>query len=381
MNQAESALQYQKKAAKAAKKETRKNLTMSLIGILLILVALGALGYFVFYPYVILPELDATDLNTPEMVQIYCDSRGESIFTVTGCTPDGKVYATYECMKDGAYGRVKLEGKITQKKNKGDLTVTWHNQTVDVDAPGLPSLTETAFTDKWETLRFGDVTLSPAVNYCTVLKTPEDLNKLKNAHGLFLLLEDIDLKGTPFTPIPGFSGTLLGNGHTIQNMEITTTGSQIGFFADLPGRVVGLDFENAAVTVTGKCENVGILCGTLSGFAANIYVSGAVTAEEGRNIGGICGCVQTENADKRTLAKLNNSADVLGLENVGGIAGSVRNQNGRISLSGCKNTGEIDGNTLTGGLCGEILCQTDGLTQTNCTTRRGNKYGNTEIDN
>ena len=70
----------------------------------------------------------------------------------------------------------------------------------------------------------------------------------------FSLQNDIFLTGE-WTPIGGggldfgirFSGTFLGNGHTIHNM-VVKAGERAGFFGFLNGRVEDLNFDNAKVT-------------------------------------------------------------------------------------------------------------------------------------
>ena len=414
ISKAESALQYQKQAAKTSKKEKRKNLIMSLTGIFLILVALGALGYFVAWPYLVVPNLETSELNTPEIVRAYYgkdDTQGQIVFTVTSCTPEGKVYGQYEYFKDALYGRIRLEGQITQKKNRGDLTIAWTSETVDIETPGISwaSVTETTITKKWETAQFGDITLSSVSDY-TILKTVDDLKKLNGSGGNYILSEDMDLEGIPFTPIRDFSGTLLGNGHMIKNLQIEGEGSQIGFFANLTGTVINLEFQDAAITVTGESENIGILCGSLTGLAANISVSGEVTAESGKNVGGVIGAISVAGDGYSMVPKLYSQANVTGEENVGGIIGSLQNTSQGITLlDHCKNTGNVtgeervggicgyagekdsglhmmvlsntgrvDGETLVGGLCGEVTCNGQRSKEIDCSTKKGNKYGNEE---
>ncbi len=401
---------YQERAEKNAKRQSRGNFLMSFIGILLILVALGALGYFVAWPYLVMPHLETSELNTPEMVQSYygsSDTQGQIIFTVTSCTPDGKVYGDYEFFRDSAYCRVKLEGQISKKKHSGDLTITWDSQTVDVEAPGIPwvPVGETTITHQFENVQFGEISLC-SIHDFTVIKTAGELKALNGSRGKFLLGADLDLKDIAFTPIRDFSGTLLGGGHIIQNLHIDASGSDIGFFSNLEGTVINLDFQDATVLSRGSCENIGILCGKLTGFAANISVSGEVTAENGTNVGGIIGALSKESPETFMVPKLSSNAHVTGEKSVGGIIGSLQNTgitlldrckntgsvsgdtrvggicgyageaSGGIHMINLTNTGKINGNSLVGGLCGELTCNPTLSKEIECSTKKGNKYGN-----
>ena len=45
----------------------------------------------------------------------------------------------------------------------------------------------------------------------------------------FILLNDIDMQDTEFTPIALFCGTFNGNGHTVKNIVLKTEGEDTGF--------------------------------------------------------------------------------------------------------------------------------------------------------
>ena len=186
------------------------------------------------------------------------------------------------------------------------------------------------------------------------IRTAEDLYQLANSEGKYLLTNDIDLAGIAWTPIEDFNGTLVGNGCAIRNLTINTDTGNVGFFATLKGTVTDLVFENASVTVTGRNENVGILCGTLKGDATDVITGGTVTAETCTNVGGIAG--QLNRGGSYAISGLENKANVTGNEKVGGIFGDLYGTTGQsdgtISLSKLKNSGAISG---TGNYFGGIV--------------------------
>ena len=135
--------------------------------------------------------------------------------------------------------------------------------------------------------------------------------------GLTVSLEaDLDLEGTDFQPIPSFSGTFLGNGHTISGLTVTAAGSVQGLFRYLT--------ETAQVS--------------------DLHVSGTVTPEGSRSqVGGIAG----SNAGRITGCSF--SGTVSGSSDVGGIAGSNAVTG---IIESCSVSGTVSGSHFVGGVCG-----------------------------
>lgn len=158
-----------------------------------------------------------------------------------------------------------------------------------------------------------------------VIRTAEELLEFGRActsesfsEGKTVSLEaDLDLSGQPFYPIPVFSGTFEGNGHTISGLSIQQTGSNLGLFRYL---------EEAAVV-------------------ENLTVQGVLKPEGSRmKIGGIAG---TNRGTIRSCTFLGRGE---ALENLGGIAG-INEETGVIE--GCRNEAELTGNRRVGGIAGE----------------------------
>ena len=129
---------------------------------------------------------------------------------------------------------------------------------------------------------------------------------------------DLDLGGS-FTPVPVFSGTFDGNGHSIHMGSYTSAASDTGVF-----RYVSEGAVVKNLTVTGTWEPSG-------GKSA---IGGIV----GHNSGTIENCM------------FNGVVD--GKNNIGGIAGI--NENTGV-ITGCTVRGEIRGEHYTGGVAGQNL--------------------------
>ncbi len=131
-----------------------------------------------------------------------------------------------------------------------------------------------------------------------------------------ILTEDISLSGIAFEPIPTFSGSFDGGGHTISGLEISGYYSPAGLFATL----------------------------TEGGEVKNLRLSAVISPEGERGVvGGIVG----DNYGK--IENCSFSGTVVGALDVGGIAGINRVCG---SISGCSSSGEIIGETRTGGIAG-----------------------------
>lgn len=345
-----------KKRQSAAYKAKQSERIKKILVVAAIVAALAALYFLVINPYLIVPNQEVSERNTPEIVQTYYGSTntfGKIIVTVKNCTPDGKVSAVYEFIKEGNYGNVKLEGQITSKKKSGDVTITWNSNTVEVMPAEMTweNITETKIVSKWTRMKISGTNLSNKVDDDSAIHNANDLQKLAGSDGLFILRADIDLAGSNWSPIAGFNGTLIGGNYKIKNLNIEASGNDIGFFSVLSGTVMNLEFENATVVVSGRSENVGILCGQLTGAAANITTSGNVKADMGTNVGGVIGAV---NVEKPTylIAQMYNEANVSGADSVSGCIGSFVNASfmGVSTISDLTNLGNItaSGNQAAG---------------------------------
>jgi len=128
-----------------------------------------------------------------------------------------------------------------------------------------------------------------------------------------------------WTPIPTFSGSFNGNGHTITGLTIveTTTENDWGLFRSVSGNIRNLGLVNLTINVP-NANNVGGIAGMLTGNGSieNSYVIGIITGN--RDVGGITGRLNSiTNTVQNCYAVVTVSGDTqnAALGGVGGIVG------------------------------------------------------------
>lgn len=131
-----------------------------------------------------------------------------------------------------------------------------------------------------------------------------------------ILMADLSLSQTDFSPIASFGGIFDGNGHTISGLCLTESFLPAGLFGELQA--------------TGSIENLTV-SGTIAPAGDAEFVGGIV----GENYGRIAQCSFTGN--------------LLGSANTGGIAG-INAASGVIA--DCEVSGLIIGSSMTGGIAG-----------------------------
>ena len=128
---------------------------------------------------------------------------------------------------------------------------------------------------------------------------------------------DIDLTGLSFAPIPIFSGTFDGNGHTVSGLRITASGSSQGLFRFL----------------------------TATAVVQELSVSGNIHPGDSRSqIGGIAGHNEGYILNCRFQGQLSGSEAVGGIAGINAVTGIIE---------GCEVSGEIHGDHFVGGIAGE----------------------------
>ena len=150
--------------------------------------------------------------------------------------------------------------------------------------------------------------------------------------GLSVVLEaDLDLTGTAFAPIPIFSGSFDGAGHTI-TVELTPEGSAQGLFRYLTETA---QVEN--LTVKGRIEpigsrnQIGSIAGVNAGTLKNCHFSGSLSGSD--YVGGLVGV----NTLTGTLENCTSEGELHGDHFVGGIAGENLGV-----ITGCRNLAQIN---------------------------------------
>lgn len=182
------------------------------------------------------------------------------------------------------------------------------------------------------------------------IKTAEDLAELSRnctldtwSQGKTVILEnDLDLHGVDFTPIPTFSGTFQGNGHTISGLTLTGSGNVRGLFRYIQ---TGATVQDLTVTGTihpnGHQDDLGLLAGSNAGRILNCIASGTVMGDN--RIGGLVGINETGGE----LVGCAFSGSVTGKHSTAGVVGENRGTLTRCSNSGSINTHDLEDDPKT----------------------------------
>ena len=159
------------------------------------------------------------------------------------------------------------------------------------------------------------------------------------SQGLQVKLDaDIDLEGSPFTPIPSFSGSFDGGGHSIKNFVLATDGSHQGFFRYLQagGSIRNLKLEGRVEPDNSRCQ-VGGLVGTSYGSIENCSFDGKVTGQN--DVGGIAG------ENHGSIESCSVQGSINGKRFTGGVAGCNTG-----SIKDCRNQAQVNTGISAGGL-------------------------------
>lgn len=216
----------------------------------------------------------------------------------------------------------------------------------------------------------------------------EFLNIKNNLTASYRLTENIDFSDTAYQVIGdinsgSFQGTLDGNGHTVKNVTINSSGNKyVGLFGCLEGSVTNLNIENISICDTAT-RYIGGIAGYVSDSGSITYcnaLSGSIRGEYSvidLNLGGIAGYSVGEiNYCKNYMEVLSDGSYNYynRYKYVGGIVGCGNadncENNGKIwayggspyaggisgygNVSGSKNYGDINGRGYTVGVGGIV---------------------------
>ena len=189
-----------------------------------------------------------------------------------------------------------------------------------------------------------------AAESTVTIKTAGDLMELSRnctldtwSQGKTVILKnDLDLHGVDFTPIPTFSGTFQGNGHTISGLTLTGSGNVRGLFRYIQN---GATVQDLTVTGTihpnGHQDELGLLAGSNAGRILNCIASGTVMGDN--RIGGLVGINETGGE----LVGCAFSGSVTGKHSTAGVVGENRGTLTRCSNSGSINTHDLEDDPKT----------------------------------
>lgn len=189
-----------------------------------------------------------------------------------------------------------------------------------------------------------------AAESTVTIKTAEDLAELSRnctldtwSQGKTVILEnDLDLHGIDFTPIPIFSGTFQGNGHTISGLTLTGSGNVRGLFRYIQNGATVQDLTvMGTIHPNGHQDDLGLLAGSNAGRLLNCIASGTVMGDN--RIGGLVGINETGGE----LVGCAFSGSVTGKHSTAGVVGENRGTLTRCSNSGSINTHDLEDDPKT----------------------------------
>lgn len=165
------------------------------------------------------------------------------------------------------------------------------------------------------------------------ISTPADLVAIaKNPSADYLLVNDIDLSGATWNPIPEFSGRLFGNGHKISNLSIKIeneadlSSCSFGLFAENSGEIVDLVMDKCGIDIREADEqgagwiDLGIVCAKNSGLIRNVTVINSnIRVERNTSSAGFVAGRNLKTIDACTVK--NNRIQSFG--DIGGISGTA----------------------------------------------------------
>ena len=146
--------------------------------------------------------------------------------------------------------------------------------------------------------------------------------------------------GDSSSSFSSFAAIFEGNGRTITNLFIDSSGNDIGLFGKTRSSAVIRNLEMVSVQVTGT-DNVGSLVGSNGGAVSACYATGKVSGDD--DVGGLVGT----NLDDGSVSVSYSTVAVTGDDRIGGLAGS---NGGEVTAAYA--TGRVVGDSEAGGLIG-----------------------------
>lgn len=235
----------------------------------------------------------------------------------------------------------------------GGIIGMLNNGTVAINNCSSKSSISGTNIGKYVGVCYGAVTYS-GLSSVTVSNAKEFVEAIKQnvASEDIILAADIDLSGISWVPAV-LNGNLIGNGHTLKNLTVTSSENHVGMFTFVKGSVKDIVLSNFNITSAGHsgCARVGALCGEFNGGSISgvTLLSGAVSAGLA-DCGGIIGCLSAG-----SVSDCVNRANVSAVsDNYSGCIGGIVGYMTGGTLTECENYGTVQGAFRTGGICGTI---------------------------
>ena len=159
-----------------------------------------------------------------------------------------------------------------------------------------------------------------------VIRTAGELAKIGNdaqytADMHYILVNDLDISASAWTPISEFSGSLNGKGHTIYNFNVANS-TNGGLFGTIlaSGKVENIKF--AKVAINGAYDYLGVVAGTNYGLVGKISIeSGSITNTKASSYTGAIVGVNKFEANSAYVNMCSASVSITSSANAGGLVG------------------------------------------------------------
>ena len=208
-----------------------------------------------------------------------------------------------------------------------------NNLTAEFDFDGQNTITHTSTGKKYF--------IDEEYNTLSPISTKEDLANIQQ-NGKYILVNDIDLSGMKWTPIPTFSGKFDGNSHAINGMTINKpdVGGQALFSVVNGGKIKNLALTNIDVTAMNAVGGIASIIQNNT-IIENCFVTGRINAV--RSVGGIAGYMQSNSVIKNcyTTCSINTTITGSTWTRAGGIVGSSDEGSSTITIENCYSTSRI----------------------------------------
>lgn len=257
----------------------------------------------------------------------------------------GEIVESFGLNLDANRGDIWTASILNYGTTKPSLFVNYYNNMTDVNTMEYFSLPMTKFAGG------GDGT--EANPY--IINSVGDMRLIANAPAAhYRLGSDINAYGFPVA-IENFEGSLDGDGHVINNLDVTSD----NYYGGLFGTATGATISNIALyapvaEATAANLNLGILCGnTIETTIENITVNEANVTAEGHGttpVGGLVGMLSAASSIKDSYIA---NSDITSAGNtVGAIAGEMRTGS---TINACAiDATTVTGNREVGGIVGII---------------------------
>lgn len=160
--------------------------------------------------------------------------------------------------------------------NMGVSFAFWASSIADDQTTGTGTLTIGA----WDLVPPGFIGVSQ--DGIGDLITLDEIGITHPLSGSYILVSNINWNNAAFTPIGGasgiFSGTFIGNGFSISNVNITTNQGYVGLFARNSGTISGVSLIGLTLNVSTAIDTfAGGIAGENTGTITQSYVTGTLT--------------------------------------------------------------------------------------------------------